>query len=273
MASLSEVRTPAEFSVWCLQNVSDPEIPYGLSWPELFGRLDPSNYYWRNYDRRLRALIDSVRPRLRVLEVGCGYGNDLHWIALQGADAVGIDVDSSQMRAAQRLNAHVAAALGRPVDVDIRRANVLNISGETFDIIYMKEVFHHLEPRDEVVSKLSELLRPGGVIILVEPNAWNPLIQIQMLKVRGFKTVVAAIDQQSGEHWVYGNERIISAGSIKRLFRQVGIEGVTELFRLLPTRLAFTEPLARIASAIERRHLDALLPPACIHATFVGRKT
>ena len=54
----------------------------------------------------------------------------------------------------------------------------------------MKDTFHHLEPREDILCKINKLLNKNGKVIIIEPNALNPMIQYQMFKIRGFKTII-----------------------------------------------------------------------------------
>ncbi|MBJ7469224.1 MAG: class I SAM-dependent methyltransferase [Rhodoferax sp.] len=230
----------------------------------------------RSYDRRLAPLIDvfKFKETQRVLEVGCGFGHDLIWTAQAGGGrAVGIDVNSAFVDIARRTKASVEKHIGRSIDVDIRRCNLLDMSlDEQSGLIYMKDTFHHLEPRDEVVARLSALLGPGGTIVIVEPNAWNPLIQLQMFRIRGFRTVVEKTDSATGARFIFGNERLVTGVRLRSLFKRRGIHGLSKTIRFLPTKLSRQSLLVRIALLLERMHLEPLLCPACIHTIYVGRK-
>ena len=35
-----------------------------------------------------------------------------------------------------------------------------------FDVIWMKEAFHYLEPRDEILDKLKNITRKGGYLFI-----------------------------------------------------------------------------------------------------------
>jgi SAM-dependent methyltransferase len=263
--------TPSTFFAWCIRTTDGRGIPFRENYPQ-YASAQSSNYLWESYDKRLADIIQLNRPGLRVLEVGCGIGADLHWLALHGARAVGIDVKSEWTAAAQRLSKHVAIELA-PVTVDIRRVNVLDMPfDEKFDVIYMKDTFHHLEPRPQIVAKLASLLADGGHIVIVEPNAWNPLIQLKMFRIRGLNTITEKTDTATGEKFSYGNERLVSGGTMTRLFRDVGVAGSTRLFRLVPTALAMNETVVRMARRLERHRVDALFAPACIHCVYRGQR-
>jgi 2-polyprenyl-3-methyl-5-hydroxy-6-metoxy-1,4-benzoquinol methylase len=263
--------SPAAFFAWCLHSVNQDQIPFRANYPQYYSAPDTASYLWRTYDRRLSEVIALVRPGLRVLEIGCGIGSDLHWLALRGARVAGIDVKSEWTEAAKELTKHVRATLG-PVSVEIRRVNLLDMPNEQYDLIYMKDTFHHLEPREQIVQKIVSLLAPGGKVVIVEPNAWNPAIQFKMFRIRGFKTIIDKVDKATGEHFVYGNERLVTGPVISRTFARHGVQGAVRVFRLVPTSLACSRPIVWSANLLERLRLEPLLAPFCIHAVYCGSK-
>jgi len=262
-------KLPSEFFAWCFDNAE--ELPFRKNYPLYQARLKSADYLWHSYDRRLIDILPFARPNVRVLEIGCGIGSDLHWLALHGASAVGIDVKSEWISAARRLTEIVSCHFGT-IDIDIRRANFLEMSEEPFDLVYMKDTFHHLEPRDRIIEKIAKALKKDGRLVIVEPNAWNPLIQYKMFSIRGFRTIVTKTDKATGERFVYGNERLVTPGALRRDFRSVGVEGSTRLFRLLPTELSDKSALAFLAERLEGIGIDSLLFPAAIHTVFCGTK-
>jgi 2-polyprenyl-3-methyl-5-hydroxy-6-metoxy-1,4-benzoquinol methylase len=264
--------SPAAFFAWCLHSVDQDKIPFRANYPQYFAAPDSATYLWRTYDRRLFEVIKEVRLGLRVLEIGCGIGSDLHWLALHGAKVTGIDVKSEWTDAAQLLTKHVCAKLA-PVTVDIKRINLLDLPHEVYDLIYMKDTFHHLEPRDKIVAKIASLLAPGGKVVIVEPNAWNPAIQFKMFRIRGFNTIVQKLDKATGEHFIYGNERLVSGASIARSFASHGVKGSSRLFRLLPTALSSNSLLVGLANLVEKLGVEPVLVPICIHSVYCGSKS
>ena len=266
---------PSDLFRWCLRNVTNEVrgISYRNCFAYYLAAAEQDGYLWRQYDRRLEDLVANLRPGMKVLEVGSGLGHDLYWTALKGADAFGIDVKSEMVALSIQMKAQLDQEFGQSVKANFRHINLLDLDdADKFDFIYMKETLHHLEPRKDVVRKLASLLAPGGRILILEPNAWNPLIQLQMFRVRGFRTIVNKTDSETGESFVYGNERLLTGRTMIRLFRRVGVDGRTHAFRVLPTKLANRARLVGLANAIERRRLEPLLPVLPIHTAYFGRK-
>lgn len=71
-----------------------------------------------------------------------------------------------------------------------------------FDVVYIEQAFHHIEPRRRLIEKLSSLVVPDGQLIISEANGWNPALQIHLFRMRGARTII----MHDGHLW--GNERI-----------------------------------------------------------------
>jgi SAM-dependent methyltransferase len=137
---------------------------------------------------------------------------------------------------------------------------------EGFDLIWMEQAFHHLEPRAEVLKKISQLLRPGGRVVLSEANALNPLLQLQLLRARGLKMFYNVQTDQGTV--IYGNERVLSRRKLAKLLKSVQIEMEdSHYYRLFPSH-----PFFDSLFALEQKVSSPLFAPAFSHYNFVGRK-
>jgi 2-polyprenyl-3-methyl-5-hydroxy-6-metoxy-1,4-benzoquinol methylase len=264
-------QTPGAFFSWCLRNADSELTPFRKNYPKYAALNGSGDYLWRQYDRRTSDLQELVHPGIRALEIGCGLSADSHWMALRGASVLAIDANSRWISGAKALSDIVRSRFSAPLDIEIRKENVFNVTG-SFDLIYMKEALHHIEPRSEIAGKLASLLAPGGSVVVLEPNAINPIIQAAMIKRRGgFNTVICKRDPITNERFIYGNERILLPSSIRKLFSTAGIEGRTRLFRILPTALSNVRPLTAIASWLESK-AERIMAPLCIHCVYRGNK-
>ena len=145
---------PSISSDLCLKNVDtgDEIFSYENCFANYLAQQDEQNYLWQTYDRRLQALIKAVTSKrsLRILEIGCGFGHDLLWAAQAGGNVIGIDVDTSFVEITRRTKSQIEAF--RCANAEIFRTNLLDLDGQQFDFIFMKDVFHHLEPRKQIVK-------------------------------------------------------------------------------------------------------------------------
>ncbi len=264
MQSLAEIRsgTIDGFLAWWLSNAVLPPAEqktfdhYYRSYRRHFGP-----YVRRWYARQSRELIGLVRARTaaRVLEVGCGCGTESLWAAIQGGDVTGIDIDPELQAVAKARLGLIERETGATLRCEFRRTSILDADETTpFDIIFLEQSFHHLEPRAEVVAKLARLVAPGGHVIFSEANGWNPLLQAFLFKLRGTKTII----HHMGHTW--GHERITVPSALIRDFAPYQLAPVDlEYFRVFPNT-----PAADRLGFVDRA-IPAFVRPAFTHYNLV----
>jgi len=181
------------------------------------------NHAWTDRHKELEEELDllKVNPSLRVLDLGCGTGSISLYIAcvLKGKGRVlGADINKERLFCAIERQKVLEEEIGIRLNCEFRESSIASLSSEeNFDLIYLEEAFHHMEPRTEIVERISGLLKNSGVLIISEANAYNPFMQLHLLKRRGFKTIETRIDEY-GRRYQYGLERILSPRKILSLF-------------------------------------------------------
>ena len=134
---------------------------------ELFDRLASGPDLYRYEPESLARLNDLVHPKGRVLDVGCGDGAIA--AALDGDMVFGFDLSPRCARrcAERRIRAVVADAM-----------KGLPFRSASMDTVYCVDVLHHLDRQwDPVFAELDRVLRPGGHMVIVEPDAQNPFVR------------------------------------------------------------------------------------------------
>ena len=99
-----------------------------------------------------------IRPRDRVLDVGCGTGVLTAALAEVGAEAVGIDASEPYLEGARRHRSHpnITYELG-----DVRR---MRFADGSFDGAVSTLVLDIIPEVDQVVGEMRRVTRPGGVV-------------------------------------------------------------------------------------------------------------
>ena len=195
-------------------------------------------HWYRNQVREIEQLLgNNQSPRL--LEVGVGTGTEALWFAWLGADVTGIDVLPYEVDVANERLRFLEQRSGRKLACTMHACPILQFEDAAgFDVIWLEQAFHHLEPRAEVVTKIGQLLRPGGKIVFSEANALNPLLQLQIFLQRGFKTTVEV--NVNGHTTIWGNERILTAQALQAALAPAGIhKSAVRYFRVFPSHPAF----------------------------------
>jgi 2-polyprenyl-3-methyl-5-hydroxy-6-metoxy-1,4-benzoquinol methylase len=225
-------------------------------------------YIQFHYRSQTRELFEALAPcdkSTNVLEIGCGCGTESLWLALQGYSVKGVDLMDDLLQVARKRKSLLTQMVGRELRCEFENRSLLDLENQHHDVIWMEQTFHHLEPRSEVLTKLSALLRPGGKLVISETNGWNPAIQMKYFRLRGLKTVI----EVQGAPW--GNERILSANALGRLLRRHGIRQ-TKLrhFRIFPNK-RWADWLTSYAGVFDDTD-SLLLRPLYTHYNYVGVK-
>lgn len=128
-------------------------------------------------ERHVEELVACVGMTVddHVLEVGCGMGRYTLPLVARGFRVAGMDLTQAQL---DRLHEYA-----RGVEVPLYCADVVDPPRElvrTFDVVCGFFTLHHLHDVPACMKAMRQLLRPGGRIAFLEPNAWNPLYYVQI---------------------------------------------------------------------------------------------
>jgi SAM-dependent methyltransferase len=128
-------------------------------------------------ERRCDYMISRMGPMTgcQILEIGCGLGSNAFMIARKtGADVLGTDLCVPFIRQARekfclpnlRYEVHDFICAHR-------------FEAETFDCIVGNGILHHLYSKlDDALVKIHHSLKPGGRIVFLEPNIYNPYVYL-----------------------------------------------------------------------------------------------
>jgi ubiquinone/menaquinone biosynthesis C-methylase UbiE len=98
-----------------------------------------------------------------VLEVACGAGPGLGYLASKAARVVGGDYTESLLRIARR---HYGARIPL-VRLD---AQALPFRSEAFDVVILYEALYYLSDPDQFVREARRILRPSGIVLVCTVN-------------------------------------------------------------------------------------------------------
>lgn len=195
-------------------------------------------YMRNNYDHRLEPAVNIARKQgknIRLLEIGSGCGTEALYFSLIGCEIVAVELKKKMYEVAERRKNILEDKIGRTLNCEFKNISILDFDSENkFDLIWLEETFHHLEPRNLVIKKISSLLKPGGHLVISETNALNILIQVWLFRVRGFKRISARTDE-NGTNYIGGVERVLRAKKLARLFSKENVRmNNIDYYRLLP---------------------------------------
>lgn len=249
---------------------------FNLYYNRYYQSPDEIEYVWKHYDSRLNRLKQLAMEGKKIIEIGCGIGMNSLFAALHGGRIHGVEVKPYDVTIANMQRDILEQSIGRKLDCRFECANIMNAElKEQYDVVFMQEAFHHLEPRNTVVGIIDRVLKPGGILLCQESNAYNPVIQAKLFKFRQAQTIIERKEPESGEVFLFGNERILTAGQMTRRFARVGIQCKrTRFFRILPTSLSKRKWLATLGEFVENKLENSILNrPVCLHYEWEGNKS
>lgn len=115
--------------------------------------------------RRLDAEFKVMRLHAveggRLLDIGCGDGTTLAALRDRGWDVQGVDFDAQA----------VAVARFRGLRVDVGDVTAPGYPTGSFDVVTLSHSLEHLPDPHATLLEVRRLLRPGGRIVILTPNA------------------------------------------------------------------------------------------------------
>ena len=115
---------------------------------------------------RLESYLRAVPPGSRILDVGCGAGEQIKMYRDLGLEAVGVEPAPHMREVAQRSNPGVSILQGTVLDIPL--------PDQSFDVVVAIEVLRYLDPADwnRAFSEILRVLRPGGRLLVTMRNRY-----------------------------------------------------------------------------------------------------
>jgi SAM-dependent methyltransferase len=111
---------------------------------------------------------------VRILDLGAGLGECSVYFALHGADVTMADLSREMVEVATNLGKHY----GVKMSAIVGPAETIGAPSDSFDVVYMSNLIHHVENRDELFRTVRRVLKPGGRFFSWDPLAYNPVINV-----------------------------------------------------------------------------------------------
>ncbi|NJL50512.1 MAG: class I SAM-dependent methyltransferase [Blastochloris sp.] len=204
----------------------------------------PWNPYWRIF----QLAQERFTPGARLLDFGCGWGNNAMVFAKIGYDVHGFDISPANI-ASTRLLAEKCGVADK-VHVDLGVAEALEYPADFFDVVVGVDILHHVEV-ERSLRETYRVLKPGGIALFREPveqpvfDAVRNTALVRWLFPNG----------KSFEKHITDDERKLNGQDFK-IVRSVFPNARVESFRML-SRLErfgprFIMPLEKLDMALNR---------------------
>ncbi len=222
--------------------------------PVVFGQnWSPSRYKVLPYFVIEKALL-ARNDVTRILDLGCANGWNMSRFAQYGHRPFGLDMHIDRvLLALEHGPVFVASGLEIPA------------ADDSFDVIYVQHVLHHIGDVEVALAEVHRVLRPGGFLFLIETIEDNPIIRW------GRSLYPRWMGDEINAHFTFAGLRaMVSAAQ----FNIEAAERYSVLFwmwEILPDQLPYFERFTPLAVALEER-LSRYFGQKSAHCYLVARK-
>lgn len=161
---------------------------------EHFIEAEVQRFHWQTENpfireqetRLLNSLAELLKDGDEVLEVGAGEGANLVNLdaGTKHCSIVAIDFSAQKSELCNK-NAQQAQP-NLSCTALCADATKLPFASNTFNVVYCRDLLHHIDPaqKQQVVSEMVRVCKPGGKLLLIESNGRNPIITLHALLIK-----------------------------------------------------------------------------------------
>lgn len=206
-----------------------------------------------------RRQLDRLAPQAKVLDAGCGTGEQLSQLLEEGRDAVGLEPASGMLEYAR------ARCPGR---VELGSVLELPFEDNSFDLVYALEVLRYLDSadNDRALGEIQRVLKPGGVFFGTFVNRYALdfyFLFVQWQRLSGRLTNHVEFETPRSV-----TQRLASAG-----FQETRVHGAMFAFLRVLQKLGCWKRAARLLMPFDAKVSDlGPLKPLAGHLIGIGRK-
>lgn len=144
---------------------------------DYFTRMQEDKAWWMLRYRHYYQLLEAHAPGRRLLDIGSGPGYFLEAGATRGWQVLGFEPSGLACEYTRARGLNVMQGF-------FSAANARGLG--PFDAISLSMVLEHVRDPISVIAQARSLLNPGGLLLLISPNDFNPL-QVSLWKAFGFR--------------------------------------------------------------------------------------
>lgn len=202
--------------------------------------------FHRAFERELEALLRSLplEPTMKVLDLACGDGFYTRRLADRlgaGGAVTGVDLDPGYLFAATQ----EAARYSGSADIHFVAAafDHLPFADDSFDFVWCAQSLYSLPEPVEVLRHLSRVLRPGGLVAILENDT---LHQVSLPWPVGLELPLRAAELRALSAQSRHPNKFYVGRRLLPVFAEAGLEPLTMATYAIDRQAPFAEPERRL---------------------------
>lgn len=162
--------------------------------------------------RKKRLSQFSIEKNDKLLDLGCGDGLNISVLKSMGIkNVVGLDMSKNLIKIAKRNNPDIKFFVGLMEN--------LPFENETFSVILVDSVFHHIMDYPNNIKEIRRVLKHGGLLCFIEPHQSVLRRLLDFVSTQKFVKLIPVLNERSigylGEknlmtHWLDTENKFLS---------------------------------------------------------------
>lgn len=191
-----------------------------------------SNHAKRTAESVAAFFLPSLKPGMRLLDVGCGPGSITLGLArrVAPAETIGIDPSPQAIDAARNAAAGVADA---NITFEIGNIYEPTFAAGSFDAVFAHQVLQHLSRPVDALKQISHLLKPGGFVGVRDVDWGSTTFYPESPAIRRFLALYTDLAHRNGGEPNAGRH-------MRRWFREAGFSQT----RVTTSTVSYTDAAA-----------------------------
>ena len=218
---------------------------------------------WRHSLYIFREVMDRyVTATTHVLDVGCGHADFLAPVYSRTPLTVGLDPDRLALSKNHTVRQRVSGFAG-----------AIPFANACFDVVTSAWLCEHLQDPVRAFREMHRVMKPGGHVIFLTPNAWNYNTWLIRLTPNRLHDLLSRRLHGRQANDTYPVRYKFNTGrTIESALCSIGFNRTEMIYHGDPTYISFNRPLFELACAIERMLDLPLLQGARVHLIGVYQK-
>jgi ubiquinone/menaquinone biosynthesis C-methylase UbiE len=139
------------------------------------------SHSWRTAANSCGYLLDSLRPDMHILDVGCGPGTITADLAALVPDGQVIGLEHAEAVLGQARETAIARGVDQVVQFVVGDVHALDFPDHTFDVVHAHQVLQHVVDPVKALREMRRVTKRGGLVAVRDTDysgmIWYPEVE------------------------------------------------------------------------------------------------